>query len=236
MNQYIRKGRVYPALVGMLIPLIVIFWSFADLIPKFQNNLKLLFSYLGFLGLSVSILAAIGYFLREVFRSISKCIFQFPFFREDETKMPTTEMLLWKNNLMSEQRHENISIKCYEMFNISLPSPQQENLNESQARLIIVDAVQQMRDSTRDNVILLQYNYEFGFCRNYLGAALFDIFFLVIWSILNCHFQWMPQNALWILGGIVLFTMLLSFISLKYRAKVYARALFTSFLNLKKKD
>lgn len=232
MNKYIRIARVYPALVAMIIPWIIIVWCLGDSLPKIQADITLLFSYLG-VGLSSAlVLAAIGYALREAFRSVSKWLFQFPFFKEDETQMPTTEMLLWKNKSISTEQHNNISKKCYFMFHIRLLSKEKEQSDEREARMTIVNAVQHMREATRSNKILLQYNYEFGFCRNYLGAAVFDGLFLIISLFVNNQLALMPQIAIWILCGILVFSVLLALWSLKYRAKAYARALFTSFLAL----
>lgn len=232
MNKYIRIARVYPALVGMVIPWIIIVWSLGDYLPKVQANITMLFSYLG-VGLSSAIIVgAIGYALREAFRSVSKWLFQFPFFKEDETQMPTTEMLLWKNKSISTELHKNIIKKCYSMFHIRLLSEEKEQEDEREARITIVNAVQHMREATRSNKILLQYNYEFGFCRNYLGAALFDVVFVIICLIVNNEIALMPQIAIWILGGILVVSILLAMWSLKYRAKAYARSLFTAFLSI----
>lgn len=232
MNKYVRIARVYPALVGMIIPWIIIVWSLGDYLPKVQANITMLFSYLGVGLSSAMILGAIGYALREAFRSVSKWLFQFPFFKEDETQMPTTEMLLWKNRSISAELHKNIIKKCYSMFHIRLLSEEKEQEDEREARITIVNAVQHMREATRSNKILLQYNYEFGFCRNYLGAALFDVVFVIISLIVNNKIALMPQIAIWILGGILVFSILLAMWSLKYRAKAYARSLFTAFLSL----
>lgn len=230
MNKYTRIARVYPSLVGMIIPWIIIVWSLGDYLFKLQENFGRFFSYIGMAMSSALILGAIGYSLRETFRSVSKWIFQFPFFKEDETKMPTTEMLLWKNKSISKEYHNNIAKKCYSMFHIRLLSEEKEFLDEREARLTIVNAVQQMREVTRDNKILLQYNYEFGFCRNYLGVVVFDILFIIIMLIINSCWNLMPQIVIWILGGIVIISALIALCSLKYRAKAYARSLFSSFM------
>lgn len=232
MNKYVRIARVYPALVGMIIPWIIIVWSLGDSLPKIQANITMLFSYIGVGLSSAAILSAIGYALREAFRSVSKWLFQFPFFKEDETQMPTTEMLLWKNKSMSNEQHKNLIKKCYAMFHIRLFSEEKERTDEQEARMTIVNAVQHMREATRSNKILLQYNYEFGFCRNYLGASIFDIVFIIISLIVNRELVLMPQIIIWILAGILALSIILALWSLKYRAKAYARALFTSFLAL----
>ncbi len=89
-----------------------------------------------------------------------------------------------------------------------------------------------MREVTRSNTILLQYNYEFGFCRNYLGTTVFDIVFLIISLVVNRQVCLMPQAAIYVLTGILLISILLALYSLKFRAKAYAHSLFAAFLSL----
>lgn len=230
MDKYTKVARIYPGLVGMIIPWGIVVWSFWDNLPAIQTTITQIFSYLGLFLSSALVFAALGYAMREAIRSTSKWIFQFPLFNEDETKMPTTEMLLWKNHMISKQMHKNIIDKVHRCFNIELPTEELESEDEQEARLTIVNAVQQMRDRTRNNPILLQYNYEFGFCRNYLGACVYSILFIIISLIINYHMVYMPQWGIWMLGSIQVLALILAGISLKYRAKAYARSLFSVFL------
>lgn len=230
MDKYTKVARIYPGLVGMIIPWVIVVWSFWDNLPAIQTTITQIFSYLGLFLSSALVFAALGYAMREAIRSTSKWIFQFPLFNEDETKMPTTEMLLWKNHMISKQMHKNIIDKVHRCFNIELPTEELESEDEQEARLTIVNAVQQMRDRTRNNPILLQYNYEFGFCRNYLGACVYSILFIIISLIINYHMVYIPQWGIWMLGSIQILALILAGISLKYRAKAYARSLFSVFL------
>ena len=232
MDKYIKIARVYPSILAMIIPWIIIVWSLGDILPRVQEKITMTFSYIG-VGLSSAlILAALGYALQETFRSTSKWIFQFPVFKEDQTKMPTTEMLLWKNKLMSKERHKNIAVKVKQMFNIQIPSEAKELSDEDEARLTIVNAVAQMRSITRDNKILLQYNYEFGFCRNYLGSSIYDLSFVIMAFIVNHYLKLMPVWGLIVASLIMLLSYAIAFISLRYRARAYADNLFTAFLEI----
>lgn len=232
MEKYIKIARVYPSLHTMIIPWIIIVWSLGDLLPEVKEKITMIFSYIGVGLTSALVLGALGYALQETFRSTSKWIFQFPFFKEDQTKMPTTEMLLWKKKLMSKERHKNIAAKVKKMFNIQLPSEAKELLDEDEGRITIVDAVAQMRSVTRENKILLQYNYEFGFCRNYLGSSIYDLSFVIIAFVLNHYLNLMPMWGLIVALIIMLLSYVIAFISLKYRARAYADNLFTAFLGI----
>lgn len=232
MDKYIKVARVYPSLLAAFIPWVIIVWCLWDVLPKVQECMTMVFSYLGIVSSTAGCFAVLAYALRETFRSTSKWLFQFPFFKEDETEMPTTEMLLWSKNQMSKQRHKNIIAKVKRKFNIQLPSETKEAEDEQEARRTIVNAVAQMRAVTRDNKILLQYNYEFGFCRNYLGSAVYDLTFMVIAFIVNHYLQLMPMWGLWIALLVMLISYVIAFISLKYRARAYADNLFTAFLSL----
>ena len=54
-----------------------------------------------------------------------------------------------------------------------------ETLNELTCRKQVVTAVSQIRNSLRENKLLLQHNIEYGFFRNFLGGSLIAIVFSI---------------------------------------------------------
>lgn len=230
MDKYTKYARVYPAIVGMFIPFLLTSIVLGEQLQTITDTLTKSVSYIGVFVSSALVYSAIGYFLREVFRSISKWIFQFPLFKEDETNMPTTTMLLWSEHHLSNDYHQNIAEKVRKDFNIVLLSKQEENNEPHEARLLIVNAVQCIRNVTRDNLILQQYNIEFGFCRNYLGAATVSIVFLLAFEIVN---SFIHVTASWMVLLFVLLQVLfaiLFIVSLRWRGRAYARQLFSSYM------
>ncbi len=231
MDKYTRYARVYPSIVGMILPFVLTFITGSTFLPLLTNAFGRIISIISVFISSAIVYAALGYSLREMFRSISKWLFQFPLFKEDETEMPTTKLLLWKNHAIANEYHNNISRKVAEQFNIHLKSKDEEAADIVEAKLIIVNAVQNMRQITRDDAILLQYNYEFGFCRNYLGASVIAFAILLVLAILTYHLNLLPIWLSFSFCFLQLTFSLLAFISLKYRGKAYARQLLTAFMN-----
>ena len=115
-------------------------------------------------------------------------------------------------------------------FQIQLLPKAKEKENLPLSKLIIVNAVQQMREVTRDDAILLQYNYEYGFCRNYLGASVLSIVYLSMLWIINIWCEFMPWWDFALCIGIQLIAACIAFVILKHDANAYARQLFSAYM------
>lgn len=230
MDSYTKYARVYPSIVGMMLPAIMTTLFMAGLLAQIEAIAINVISYLGLFASSGIVYSAIGYTMSELFRSTSKMIFQSSLYHSDETKIPTTELLLWKNRKLSKDYHKRIAGKIKEEFKIKLMNEEEEQQDEFEARLRIVNAVQLIREKTRDNAILKQYNYEFGFCRNYMGAAIWSILILSIFEIVNfvvLYINWRIGATLILLQ--VLFIVLAFFI-LRNKADAYASQLLSSYM------
>lgn len=228
---YEKKARLYPVIIAMLTPLLLIIYLSSKIMATF-NQLE------GIWNIAISIIpatlitGALTYGVKSLSRSTSKALFQFPLFKENETKMPTTELILWKNNLLSKQNIRLIHEKIHIDFGLELMSEGQEQNDEEQARLLIADAVKQIREKTRENIILFNYNCNFGFIRNFMGASIWAFIIVLGVGIFNLI------NPL--LDGSLIFTVLLlifiscpiSFFIMKQNGREYARQLFTSYLEL----
>ena len=70
-------------------------------------------------------------------------------------------------------------------FGIRLLSKDEEIANPSEAKRAIVDAVGKIREVTRKNENLQQYNRKYGFCRNYLGACVYAIGAIIFALVVN---------------------------------------------------
>ena len=64
------------------------------------------------------------------------------------------------------------------------------------AKKAITEAVYQIRQNCRGDEILRQYNIEFGFCRNYLGAGVWSLFFLFGIGVANIFCGWLSWLAI----------------------------------------
>lgn len=176
--------------------------------------------------------AAIGYGVKNLVRSTSKAVFQFPLFKEDETKMPTTEFLLHSTDILSRQNKQLIRSKIMQDTGLKLMEEEEEKLNDREARLIIVDAVSRIREKTRGNQILFNYNCNYGFVRNFLGANIWAL--LIVFLLILINFFVPVINNRIIIGAAILIIVSfpVAFYLLKLNGREYARQLFTVYMEL----
>ena len=236
MNNYEKHAYLYASWVAVIIPClcsayIVQKYFFAEFneINVFINLISKFVS----VSILVVIYGSVGFLVRNFFRATSKIIFQFPLFREDETKMPTTEMLLYRDHQISEEEKNVFRDKVEKLFNFKMKSAQTEEQNESEARLNIVSAVGFVKNYTRKDKIVEQANYRYGFQRNQLGG--------LVWSFLLCLICFIisicVKNELIAVFGIatllIIIQAVLAWILMKYAARNYARTLIHSFISFK---
>ena len=229
MDKYIRVARVYPAVLGMLPTCILLAMCVDDWFPQYQaiwGNVKWLSCLIGGTAL---VSMAIGYLVREVFKETSKVLFQYPLFKRDETEMPTTKMLLWQNECVSPAYHKEIAAKVKKTFGIKLLTREEEQANPHMAKRTIADAVSQIRQHSRGDLILRQYNMEFGFCRNYLGAGVWSVLLILGFGVANAFFSWLSWWALGIALVLQVLLMIGCYMMLDIRGWAYAKYLYATF-------
>ena len=232
MEKYIKYARVYPSIIAMLIPALLTSVYLAEVFVQGIASVSYVLRLIAVFVPVAVVYAAVGYFLRELFRDTSKQLFQFPLFREDETKMPTTQMLLWKDKSLDYNRKKRIREMLKERHKVELFSRKAEEQDIDGAAKAIVSAVALMRQDTRQDPILLQYNYEFGFARNYLGASVWALFVILVICIANVIEVRINGYLTWSCLCLQILLSLFFFFSLKHRGRAYARQLFASFGSL----
>lgn len=231
MNEYERHAYLYSAWAALTIPLLMTVYIVVTQMP---SVLTILYAVLRVIGVFVSIVvlyAALGFYIRELFRATSKYIFQFPLFKEDETCMPTTEFLLFKNKLIAKELivkvHKLMSVQYgYTMF-----SEKKEKADEQEARRNIVGAVSIMKETTRGDRMLLQCNYRYGFQRNMLGGVVWSFFAIFLFMIIS-SINSLPFVCPCLIGLILTLAQgIFAFVSMKYTARNYARTLINTFVS-----
>ena len=233
MNKYIRVARVYPAVLGMFLPCILLAMCMGEWFPKYQVLAGNVQWVLCMIGGTALVSMAVGYLVRELFKETSKWLFQYPLFRKDETEMPTTKMLLWQNAKISAAYHKEIASKVKETFNIKLPSEADEKKDIVMAKKTIVDTVAQIRQNCRGDEILRQYNIEFGFCRNYLGASVWSILLIIVIGVVNLFCGWLPWWVPVVTLVIQMLLMVGCYLMLETKGWIYAKYLFATFTGKK---
>jgi hypothetical protein len=228
---YEKKARLYPVIISMLIPLFLIICLGSKMMSLFYH-LKEIWNIAISIIPATMISGALIYGVKNLARSTSKVLFQFPLFNEDESRMPTTEYLLWNNNSLSKQNKNLIREKIKSDFNLVLMNEKQEKSNEKEARLIIADAVKRIRERVRENQILFNYNCNYGFIRNFMGANIWSFFLVLILGAIN-YFNIQLDNRLFIgASTIILLSYPIAFYMLRVTSKEYASQLFTVYLEI----
>lgn len=234
MDKYELRAIVFPAVVAMVIPGIFIAWVFQDylwIIKDLKRGLAIVLE--GVLTPAI-LFGAVGFFFRNLFRSTSKFVFQFPFFKDDESFMPTTNYLFWNDNHYTEERKKRIYAKIFDKYHISLPLGKVKKKDELVVRKRIAETVclirRDFKEGNNKDSIVLDYNIQFGMFRNYLGGAFYACCMIIVAVVLNAVYSFTDE---WISSVLVIvvqtFLIATSIISLKVNANDYAKQLIDYF-------
>lgn len=226
-NSYFYRARLFPALITSIPMLIfvnkIIAVQYADILKNVYDILP----FIAHLGLS----GAIIFLCVQINRIVAKEIFQRLHFRE-ELFMPTTNHLLISNTYYPITVKEKIRSKIKKEFKIILADAQSEAQDENNARKIIATAVSQIRNTLRDNNLLLQHNIEYGFWRNLIGGSLIAVIFSI--SIF-CYGVYNKLEDQLFIGIICFFLYLIPIILNKYIIRrygnYYSKILYEQFLS-----
>ena len=112
-------------------------------------------------------------------------------------------------------------------------SKEEEEADEQNARKQICIAVSQIRNSLRDNKLLLQHNIEYGFFRNLLGGCLIAFVFsicILVNGIVEAETGLRVTGI--VLSIIYLIPILLSSLIIKRFGNYYSKTLYEQFLSI----
>lgn len=224
MDKYVRVARVYPAVLGLLPTCILLAMCMEEWFPHYQEMAGNVKWVLCLVGGTALVCMAVGYFVRELFKETSKLLFQ-----KNETEMPTTQMLLWRNEKISPEYHKELADKVKETFGKKLPTRKEEEADLDMAKKRIAETVRQIRQNCRGDEILRQYNIEFGFCRNYLGASVWSVILIIGMGVVNAFCCWLPWWTVVIALILQILLMAGCYMMLKKRGWTYAEYLFATF-------
>lgn len=227
-NKYYIRARLYPTILTC-IPVLFLFIKIVA--PLYSNLLSPVFSVLPAVT-SAAFSAAIIFLLVQLNRVTAKEIFQRLYFK-DEMNMPTTNHLLWGNDFFEKEIKQKIRRRIKDKFSVSLLSEQEENSDETKARKLIVTAVSQIRNSLRDNKLLLQHNIEYGFFRNLVGGSVIALLFsivLLVFAIIE------KQTEVTMLSVVFMIVYLLPILFSKFfinkYGNYYSKILYEQFLTI----
>jgi hypothetical protein len=166
---------------------------------------------------------------------ISKYWIEESIFGKGGKNFPTTEILLFSNNLISLERKKAIREKIEMNFKIKLPDSDYEVSDQNESRLRIRESISHVRKYVGKGIMTHQYNIRYGFFRNLIGGILISI----AGSIGCSALYYTNQN--WKLMSFFLCLTLLYLVFFIFRKKIlesvafsYADTLFNEFLNQNK--
>ena len=227
---YEKRARLYPVIITLALPIGLLSYFLVNLLPVEINLATRVVVSLVPTGL---LTAAFSFYFKNFVRSISKWIFQFRYFKENESYMPTTELLLWNNQKFTDSYKKRIREKIKETYNVKLSTKESEAKNEQEARKLIAEIIPQLRNITRDNDILFDYNCYFGSMRNALGGCVVAMLIIVILFIINLKYVVVPILLLIIPFVLYLLSFIIAKPLLKYFGYEYARKLYDAFMQIK---
>lgn len=228
INNYYLKARLFPTILTCL-PVLVLYYKFIT--PIYHSKLENIYSILPTLT-NLMLSSAIVFLLVQINRFLSKEIFQRLYFT-NETKMPTTNFLLKSNQEFESSIKIKIEEKIKAKFDITLLSAIEEANDEFRARKLVVSAISQIKNTLRDNALLLQHNIEYGFCRNLIGGsflAIISSMLIIIFSYIRKDFE--IQKIGLILCTIYFIPILFSKLIIKKYGYYYTKILYEQFLTI----
>lgn len=235
-DEYELKARIWPVrLVGCVFGLNIT--AILISIPTLNETLNQFFSYYEYvLGgvFTFSAMKAFEYYLASMSQTVSKIVFQYPLYGKKETRMPTTEYLLWKDKRLSEKSEKRvIHDRVKSEFGVKLYSKSKEREDEQGARKEIVVAVKHILDNYREDKITKSYNIKYGYSRNMLGGLVISVFSTIAFWAIACVLseQILPITSLQlVLAGITLFMLLTGIGMAVHQAELFASKLLRAYM------
>lgn len=173
-KKYNRWARQYPACICMSFWLVIFLYYLITTDEIEVDNVKYIFNTILSLG---SIVPSLFFLYMFVIRDISKWL-------EDAIYVlfgkPTTNLLTLEDYTFSEERQSNIRQKIADKFNYEFNETGNYSKTNKTYCKRIDEAIQNIREMTRDSNILFEFNCIYGFYRNLSGGLLLNLSFMIV--------------------------------------------------------
>ena len=234
-KKYNLWARKYPAFVSLVFPLLgviyVFFGGIKDIngLNEAYSDIEVVLKVLLVFG---SIIPALFFFyifsIREVAMSIIPPVMNKLF------EINTTKLLLGKDKTFSADRKSKIKKKVKEKYDISIPEAEKvfkcSLKRDTDYRQKVNEAVTLIREDTRHDSILFEYNCIYGFYRNLAGGMLLNIIMFAVLYFF-CDSEAYIDILRW--GGYVMLSLLgISLLFVRTSGKRYATRLYVVFLKI----
>lgn len=200
-NKYLKIARFYPTISAMAIPAVVATTMCVEAGSIPNTSWSIAVKLLTFAPIA-GIFVALGFWFTEIARFLSLIIMERTRFKSSGRNLPTTKILLGIVPGLSQSLRSKLSEKLFSECKIELPKI---GSFDDESLTICINATGFMREKTRDNAILTQYNYDFGFCRNYIGGSVVAVFILLLLLFVALFYQ---ITLWWTIGGLLLQTII----------------------------
>lgn len=146
---------------------------------------------------------------------------------------PTNRLLYSTDSTYSEEKQKEIRMKIKSKKNIDLEKFKIKTYKNKKYVKRVDEAVAWLRDVTRFDDILFEYNCFYGFWRNLTAALCIDSLVVLFMSAVNKWLFPLPlgQSLFWIAIVILLFSILTT-IAAYHNGRIYADKVYSVFLNL----
>lgn len=237
-KKYNQWARYYPAIVNLVFPLIVIIYAFFDKI-NVPNDLAVTVSRIELITKIIlvfgSVIPALFFFYVFFIRELSMHIVER--FLDGLLGKKTINILKANNHTFSDDRKQAIKDKIKSDFKIEIPSESKNRWlfpKKTEFRIKADEAIDRIRENTRQSAILFEYNCVYGFFRNLSGGLLFNLIALAIMYLLKVQLKDNLQEIISCYWYIIPTILLISLIFIRTSGYTYSKRLFIVFLNQKK--
>ena len=228
-DEYEIKARYIPCLLAA-VPLVHFLIQFLG--ESFWTTVASNIGWLLVANISLSLIVTLA--LIQLQCGIAKHRVEESIFGKGGINFPTTNLLLFKNHVLSRSIKVAIREKILNDFNFKLMDEVQESADAEEARRLIREAVGFIRGYVRKGVMTHQYNIRYGFMRNLIGGALWACAGSIGSGVMyGLQKNWEPM-ALFVSSALVFFSILIfkKQILSKF-ANQYAEILFGEYLTMK---
>lgn len=163
-KKYNRQAREYPTYICLVFPLIIFLYVMANLDKQGQNTIQWFITKALLWG--AAIFPALFFLLKMLIRNISKLLVDNVLFAWCICPHYMYRILLNKGKGISEASWEKIKT-VYEKKKLDISES-----DENQKKKIIIDVVSDIKNSTREDNIVFEYNFIYGFYRNLFGGLI----------------------------------------------------------------
>lgn len=227
IDKYDLYARKIPVILTS-IPIFTIYYYVLN--PQIGDFLDQIFKFK--IASDITFITALIYFQSQINRILSKDLVENIIF-ENKFKLPTTEIILYEDDFLSDQLKNSFSDKIEEDFGIKIPSKSKQLKNQSEAKRVISEAISRVRTKHRSINLVEQHNIEYGFQRNLLGGSIFATF-LSIFNFMAIYIWFQNNMALSIslvCSIIYLVISLVLYKGVKIVGKSYAETLINEYMS-----